>query len=325
MENLYNDVYYIVMMNMDADTLYNFCHVNKKYVKVCQNDAFWKEYMMHKFTFYVPEDYHDVELNPVGIIHSWHNMFIEAYHLNKLLEGYDQLTVNRQDMVNYIHSLIKNNHIDVLQMYLVNKQTVVSSIIVDAGVMYNNDVILDYLYKNENLFLLNGIIANYGTPYSYQYFVQKNVIFPPTFPISVIQANNLDLFVYITSLIPVTQKMLDTAIISGSVEITDYIIKNYPNLDSNIGANIIYTSVISKLFGVSKNKERLQKMVTYLLDNHIYGNNSNAVLYATSTGNIAMLDHFYTQGKFDHFTVNTTNPLHNNPNPIAWFKKHNML
>lgn len=324
MEYLYNDIYYIVMMNMDPDTLHHFCHTSKKYSNVCQNDAFWKEYMITQFTFYIPTNYNNMSLNSIIPSYSWHEIFEEAYHLNSLLEGYDKQTITREKIVEYIHYLVQHNHIDILRMYLTNTITMLSSIIVDAGVLYDNDIILDYLYDKRELYLLQFILATYGTPYSYDYFIGKGVSFPPTFIISVIQANNVVLFKHLMTLQPVTQKMLDAAIINGSIEITELIRKN-TNLDPTIGANFVYNSIISKLFGLAKNRDKLIKMEAYLLKNHIYGNNSNAVLYAIKTGNIDMLDYFYQQGKFNDFKIDRSNPLYNNPVTLQWLEQYNLL
>jgi hypothetical protein len=325
MENLYNDIYYVVMMNMDPETLYHFCHTSKKYSNICENNAFWKEYMMTQFNFYIPKDYNNAPLNPIISTYAWHDIFEEAYHLNTLLEGYDNQTVTKEKLVEYIHYLVQHNHIDILRMYLLDKETILSSIIIDAGVLYDNDIILDYLYNQRESYFLPLILMTYGTPYSYDYIISKGVSFTPMFILNVIKMNNVVLFKHLMALQPVTQKMLDTAIINGSIEITDLIRQKYPNLDPNVGANTIYNSMISKLFSVSKNRDKLINMEAYLLENRIYGNNSNAVLYAIKTGNIDMLDYFYQQGKFADFKIDRSNPLYNNPITLQWLAKHNLL
>lgn len=319
MEYLYNDIYYIVMMNLDQESLYHFCQSS---TKICNNEAFWKEYMETQFIFYVPNNY--TALNPIPIITgSWHHTFNQALKLNDLLQKYDNHNITLNTLKANIFDIVQHNDIDVLTMYLEDKVTDVTKIIVNAGVLYNNDIILNYLYDHRNLYILNDILAEYGTAGSYKYFNNK-IILPSTFPFSVISFGNVALFKYLITVKEITQYMLDSAIIRGNVEIADIIINEYPRLNPNIGANYIYNNVSGKMFKFAKNRDKLLEMEAYLLKNHIYGDNSNAVLYAVKTGNIDMLEYFYKQGKID-ISITKDSPIYNNPTTLTWFQNKGLI
>jgi hypothetical protein len=277
--------------------------------------------METQFIYYMPNDY--TALNPI-ITNSWHNIFNQALKLNDLLEKYDNHSITLDVLKVYVNNLVQHNDIDVLKIYLVDNVTDLTKIIVNAGVLYNNHFILNYLYDYQKLYNLNNVLAEYGSPGSYDYFIESGINFLGTFPYSVIKAGNVALFKHIMTLYPITQNMLDSAIIHGSVEIADIIITEYPNLNPNIGANYIYNIVAGKMFKFAKNKDQLIDMEDYLLSHHIYGNNSNAVLYAIKTSNVDMLEFFYKQGKIDN-SITKDSPIYKNPTTLKWFKNKGLI
>lgn len=168
---LLDDIKYIVMLNMDMDTLAGFC--NKSETIVCNNEQFWQAYVKSdNFYFAVPKDYKT--LNKLTQNDStWKEIFYNTYNLNTLIENDD-----RKKIKLFIDVLVNNGKIDTLKPYLVHNtfSTLVDDIII-SGLKYNNYDILDFMLAQSQDILDIFKIAQYanGESYDYSLSVNKNM------------------------------------------------------------------------------------------------------------------------------------------------------
>lgn len=283
---LLDDIKYIVMLNMDMDTLAGFCRNSKSIV--CNNEQFWQAYVTgNNFYFAVPKDYK--MLNQLTKNDStWKEIFYNTYNLNTFIENNQQKNIKL-----FIDVLVKNGKIDTLKPYLIHNtfSTIVDDIII-SGLKYNNYNIMDFMLAQNPNILDIFKIAQYANNKSYDYILSVNDdILPGNFVQQVITSNNVPLFKHIiTKKEQITQQLMTIAITSGNIDMVQYLLSFKPNVNLSIGADIVYAKVSAELFSIGKDKEKIGNMAAYLVNNKIYGTKDSFIKYLIKTQNIKVLN-----------------------------------
>lgn len=297
MNTLTNDAFYAVMQNMDMDELAQFCKSTKHINNLCQSEHFWREYVLGNNFMMVKPGGTGFKLKQKDC--TWKELF---GYTHKLKHRMQQGTHTQ-----FIDFLIKNNKLDVLRPYFKLDGSVLKvyglfEMIVIAGLKYNVPEILDK-YHNDIEF---RTMLTHLSVESYDYL--QNHFNHHVLLNGLISYNNLPVVKHIIRKHKdATMILLSVAVTSCNVDVLDYLLSLNPMIDNNT-INRMYGRALLPLYDVCMNKQKIDEMITYLLD-HCYYNGDNCILYLIKTQNITLLKEINPPKKQEYIIYAQNYPL----------------